>query len=112
MSQPELVKAYGGFRPADQEFYEALAAALLQAMPAENAFVELRGKMCVLSFEGVYFPLEEVLKAIGLHARSNTRGRLDYLDLENWRLVRHELAEGEIASHEADLNHVLDYSGF
>ena len=112
MSQPVLVKVYGGFRPATREFHDALASALPGAIPAEHIGLELDGEMCVLSFEGVYFPLEEVLAAISRHAGRDASGRLDYLDLENWRLVRHELAAGELSRHEADLNHVLDYSGF
>lgn len=112
MSQPVLVKVYGGFRPVTQEFHDALAVCLAEALPTGNALVGLRDEMCVISFEGVYFPLEAVLAAIARHALPETRGRLDYLDLENWRLYRHELAEGALCGNEADLNHVLDYSGF
>ncbi len=112
MSQPVLVKVYGGFRPVTPEFHAALTSALEGAIPADHIHIGLDGAMCVMSFEGVYFPLEDVLTAICRHAPRDATGRLDYIDLENWRLWRHEFAKGELSCHDADLNHVLDYSGF
>ena len=39
------------------------------------------------------------------------QGKLDVLDLENWRLTRHLFDQGRIRSSSAPLNNVLDYSG-
>lgn len=112
MSQPVLVKVYGGFKPAAPDLAQALESEINKAIPSENAHVSLAGDLCALSFEGIYFPLDEILEAIERHATSMTGGRLDVLDLENWRLYRHEIADGKMEVHQNNLDNVLDYSGF
>ena len=67
--------------------------------------------MARVSFEGVYFPVDEVLAALARHLRPEHQGKLDVLDLENWRLTRHLFDQGRIRSSSAPLNNVLDYSG-
>jgi hypothetical protein len=64
MSQPVLLKVYGGFMPASPRLHEALRQIAATALPAENVCVALDGDMASLSFEGIYFPLEETLEAI------------------------------------------------
>ena len=39
------------------------------------------------------------------------QGKLDVLDLENWRMTRHAFRDGVLHSSAAPLNNVLDYSG-
>lgn len=112
VSQPVLLKVYGGFKPASTALCAALAQIAASALPAENACVNLAGDLCSLSFEGIYFPIEEALTAIREHADAKTDGRLDVLDLENWTLCRHEIGGGKISTHSQGLNNVLDYSGF
>lgn len=112
MSQPTLIKAYGGFKPASPALAHALEDELGKAIPGENANISCTGDMCVLSFEGIYFPLDEILGAIAEYSTPMTGGRLDVLDMENWRLYRHEIAGGKIDVHENSLDNVLDYSGF
>lgn len=112
MSQPVLLKVYGGFMPASPRLHEALRQIAGTALPAENVCVALDGDMASLSFEGIYFPLEETLEAIREYANEETRGRLGVLDIENWTLCRHEINGKEISARSQGLNSVLDYSGF
>lgn len=112
MSQPVLLKVYGGLKPASPGLHEALLQIAATAQPSENACVALAGDMASLSFEGIYFPLEETLAAIREYASEETRGRLDVLDIENWTLCRHEINGREISARSRALNNVLDYSGF
>ena len=83
------------------------------AMPDENDLpvLELDGDMARISFEGTYFPLDDVLAALTAHLRAEHLGKLDVLDLEGWRLIRHTFAQGRVDVHSAPLNNVLDYSG-
>lgn len=81
-------------------------------MPAgEEEAVTLEGDLLRISFEGLYFPVEETLAAVAARLRPDQTGKLDVLDLENWRLERHVFADGRISSGAAPLNNVLDFSG-
>lgn len=110
MSQPVLIKTYGNIYPASKELLRELAARMQDAIPAGNVTVA-NGDMLLLSFEGIYFPLEEVLAGIERHITGQSAGKLDYLDLEAWRLTRFRIENGKISSSSAPLNNVLDYSG-
>lgn len=112
MSQPVLLKVYGGFKPASHKLHDALRQIAARAQPSENLCVALAGDMASLSFEGIYFPLQETLAAIRECADDKTVGRLDVLDIENWTICRHEIKGREIGTHSQNLNNVLDYSGF
>ena len=112
MSQPVLLKVYGNLFPADETDREALARACADRVPAADGEAVLReGDLVRISFEGLYFPAEDVLEAIAARLKPGQQGKLDVLDLEAWRLTRHLFAEGRITSRTAPLNNVLDFSG-
>ena len=106
MSQSPLCKAYGHVYPCGDALYGALARAVAGAMgqDEEEAVLVREGDMARISFEGIYFPVEEVVQALREHL-------LDYLDLEDWRLTRYRLEEGEVRPSSAPLNNVLAFSG-
>ena len=114
MNQDILLKVYGHIYPVDAEEYAALTAACAGAMPTTDdvPVLELDGDMARISFEGCYFPVDEVLVAIRARLRPQQCGKLDVLNLDAWRLTRHTFEGGAIHSHSAPLNNVLDYSGF
>lgn len=105
-----LVKVYGHVWPAGSAMLDALGAVLAPQADAAEV-LELDGDLLRLSFEGIYFPLEEVLEALVPHLGADSRGKIDYLDLDAWTLTRHSIAEGGVACSSASLNNVLDYSG-
>lgn len=113
MNRAPLLKVYGHVYPVSDALHAALEAACAGAMPddADEPALCREGDMSRISFEGVYFPVEETLEALKRHLRPEHQGKLDVLDLENWRLVRHVFAQGHIRSTSAPLNNVLDYSG-
>ncbi|MDE7371665.1 MAG: hypothetical protein K2N07_08010 [Desulfovibrio sp.] len=111
MSQPVLLKVYGNLFPADEADREALAQACAGRVPADGEAVLREGDLVRISFEGLYFPVEDVLEAIAARLKPGQQGKLDVLDLEAWRLTRHLFAEGRITSRTAPLNNVLDFSG-
>ncbi|WP_165075076.1 MULTISPECIES: hypothetical protein [unclassified Desulfovibrio] len=112
MSQPVLLKVYGNLFPAEEADREALAQACAGRVPAGDGEAVLReGDLVRISFEGLYFPVEDVLEAIAARLRPAQQGKLDVLDLEAWRLTRHLFAEGRFTSRTAPLNNVLDFSG-
>lgn len=107
-----LVKAYGHVYPAGSPLEDALRAALREALPDNDdvPLLERDGDMLRISFEGSYFPEEEVV-AVLRAAPGTLRGKLDVLDLERWRLTRHAFRDGILHTSAAPLNNVLDYSG-
>ena len=112
MSQPVLLKVYGNLYPADGADLEALARASASCVrDGTDEVVTLEGDLLRISFEGLFFPEEEVLAALAARLRPEQRGKLDVLDLEAWRLTRHLFADGRITSRAAPLNNVLDFSG-
>ena len=113
MSRQPLLKIYGHIYPADDALYAALAKACADALPDDDDIpvLERDGDMARISFEGTYFPLDEVLLALTTHILPAHKGKLDVLDMEGWKLTRHVLAGGSVHSSSAPLNNVLDYSG-
>ena len=113
MSRQPLLKVYGHIYPVDDALYEALEKACADAMPDEDDIpvLERDGDMARFSFEGAYFPLDSVLEALTAHMQTGHQGKLDVLDMEEWRLIRHTFIQGRMDVHSAPLNNVLDYSG-
>ncbi len=107
-----LVKVYGHVYPADASLETALRAALADALPDsdDEPLLDRVGDMLRISFEGSYFPEEEVVAALRA-AAGTLQGKMDVIDLEGWRLTRHSFHDGELRSRVAPLNNVLDYSG-
>ena len=112
MSQPVLLKVYGNLYPADAADLEALARAAASCVrEGPEEVVTLEGDLLRISFEGLFFPVDEVLEALAAVLRPEQKGKLDVLDLEAWTLTRHLFADGRISSRSAPLNNVLDFSG-
>ncbi|MBD5648182.1 MAG: hypothetical protein HDQ89_11485 [Desulfovibrio sp.] len=112
MSQPVLLKVYGNLYPADAADLEALVRASATCVQeGGDAVVTLAGDLVRISFEGLFFPVDDVLEALAARLTPGQKGKLDVLDLEAWRLTRHEFADGRITSRSAPLNNVLDFSG-
>lgn len=109
MSQPVLLKVYAGVAGATPEFARAAEDLCRTACPPENAVVLLNNGTLSLSFEGVWFPVAEFASLVG--ARPDLKGKLDALDLENWRLTRYQFQNGVATEKSAPLNDVLAYSG-
>ena len=111
-----LLKVYGHLYPCDQELEEELSLALEGAIANELSkdlpLLERDKDLIRLSFEGLYFPEEEVLEVIKKHLNPKQHGKIDFLLLDEWRLRRYFLEQGQISSRETSLNNVLDYSGF
>ena len=104
MMREPLLKVYGHVYPISDAFYADLDAACADAL-ADDADepVLCRGQVVESN--------SQVLAALARHLRPEHQGKLDVLDLENWRLTRHLFDQGRIRSSSAPLNNVLDYSG-
>ena len=113
MSRAPILKAYGHVYPVCDDFFADLTQACAGALPDDATEPVLRreGDLARFSFEGVYFPADEILAAVARHLQPKHQGKLDVLDLENWRLIRHVFAQGKIRVSAAPLNNVLEYSG-
>ena len=113
MTQMPLCKVYGHVYPLSEALYAALEASMSGCMGQETDDPALlrEGDMARVSFEGIHFPEEEVIAALRTHLTPAMQGKLDCLDLENWRLTRYRFEGGEVRTSAAPLNNVLDFSG-
>jgi len=103
-----LIKVYGSISNASPELF---AAALAMIEEQDEDAVELDGTFFTISFEGIYFMMDEFIDAIKPHLTKECSGRIDYIDVDEWRLTRFWLEGGLITQNTADLNHVMDHSG-
>ncbi len=108
---PVQVKVYGAFSPAPAECDPRVGAAGAGAVGQSEPWLFREGDQLRISFEGVWFPWEDVLEALGRCLGPEARGKLDVLDLDAWTLARHTLDERGFHSAVRPLNQVLDYSG-
>lgn len=115
MSQPILLKVYGNFSPASAAFANKLAECgpFAPALTDSAEVIRLEGNLLLISFEGSWFPVDEVVEIIRLWlpGAPNLEGKLDVLDLEEWTLSRYLARNGGLVLKRAPLNNVLDYSG-
>lgn len=111
-----LVKVYGNIYPTTAALRSELEKACEGLLPSDGAgpedtTVELEGDLLRISYEGVYFPVEDVLALIPPHLRPESQGKIDYIDLENWTLHRYSIHGMHIQYASASLNNVMDYAG-
>ncbi len=107
-----LVKVYAHVWPVHQQLYTVWQELLPQSsvMDAEEMLC-YEGDMLKLSYEGIYFPLDDFLESLHPFLHKESQGKLDYIDLEAWKLTRHKIQGKELVVSSASLNNVLDYSG-
>jgi len=112
-----LAKVYAAFSPAGAEALRSVEQAGARALGHEEQWLFLEGDLLRISWEGVYFPLEEALCALGDSLPLTAEGRLDYLDIEAWTLTRFiftvdsQAGKGVFSSSTRSLNQVLEYAG-
>lgn len=100
-----LVKVYGSLHPADEATLEALASV------TEPGQVEREGDLLRVAFEGIWFPIEDFMDALRPHLTDKSEGRIDFIDMDAWRLRRHVIKGTVVEVKENSLNNVLDFSG-
>lgn len=111
-----LQKVYAALAPAGPELEERLRLIIAGAQragfcPGANPedIIALQGDTLLISYEGMAFPLEEVLTAL---EGQKLTGKLDFLDLEAWTLTRHLWKEGQLTVRKGDLNAAMERNGF
>lgn len=111
MSQPVLLKVYGSIHPAEESLSNALSQIAANAIPYDGHIITVYKDIIGISFEGIYFPVDETLSTIKKYLHGNETGRLDILNLEEWKLQRHKIANGHISGQSVPLNNVLAAAG-
>lgn len=106
-----FMKVYGAFHPTDQRVDTALLSLQPQIM-GDSAWFYRTNDMINISYEGIWFPVDDALDLLTKNLSPESTGKLDVLDLDAWTLTRHQWQGGQFQSSPArDLNSVLDYSG-
>ena len=108
---PVQIKVYGAFSPVGEDVAARVAAAGNGAVGQDEPWLLREGDLLRISFEGIWFPWEDVWDALRETLDPAARGKLDVLDLDAWTLTRHTLDERGFHVSTRPLNHVLDYSG-
>ncbi|MBQ7585486.1 MAG: hypothetical protein IJU40_04470 [Desulfovibrionaceae bacterium] len=110
------LKVYGNIFPASKTLEDdlslALESAIIDTISLDVPLIELEKDLLRISFEGSYFPEEEVISVIQKHLTQEQQGKLDFLDIAAWHMRRYIFNKGQIEKRETSLNQVLDYSGF
>ena len=133
-----LIKVYAAFYPLPESLCPAtlereLLALMAVPQPVDIPVAFREGDMARISFEGVYFPVDEALEIMERHFRQaelaaaggifcqadpemhppllRIEGKLDVLDLEAWTLTRYLWKESRLCPASRSLDHVLAYSG-
>ncbi len=108
--RPILVKVYGNLFPVPRECY-SLCEAVLQAWNLEDIedILFYEKDMVRFSFEGDFFPCDEIVEVLKSFDNSQTEGKLDCIDVEEWTLTRHFFKKDEeYRVNTASLNHALE----
>ncbi|MEG2172109.1 MAG: hypothetical protein RRY29_02475 [Desulfovibrionaceae bacterium] len=109
-----LVKVYGNLYPASQKLFCALQEACRAGCIQENndvPVISLNGDLLCVSYEGVFFPLDNVLEVLVPLLQPDMQGKIDYIDLEAWTLTRHSVEGTRLHVSAVPLNNVMDYAG-
>ncbi len=109
--RPVLVKVYGFLRPVSRNELAELREALALVDAEAGEVLTLNGELMNISYEGTFFPLDDFLLAAAPMAQRGCHGKIDYLDLEAWKLRRYICENGSFQGKERDLNSVMEYSG-
>ncbi len=112
MGSGPIAKIYAAFSPAPASCRDAVETAGRGAMGHDAPWLFLEGDLLRISWEGIWFPVDEVLAALSARLPRDAGGRLDHLDLEAWTLTRCRFEDGVFTRATRDLNSVMDYSGF
>lgn len=105
----EPCKTYGHLFPADLHAVEAVNAVCRDWNMPECT--ELDGDIFRISFEGVFFPLDDVLEALKPLLLPGSAGKIDLIDMEAWTLTRAAFSGTQVTVKTVGLNHVMAYSG-
>lgn len=114
-----IIKAFGYFEPAAEECLQELHS-LCQAWYLDEQVFTLQGNGLHIYHEGEYFPDEEVSAVLAKYLTENSRGKLDIIDYEAWKLRRYflemqyqrmeDLAKGIVYSRSSSLDYALEAS--
>lgn len=109
--RPVIVKVYGFLVPATKECLTRLQALDITANDEDVEVFTLDNGLLNISFEGVYFPQGEVLEILTAELGGQSKGKLDYIDVEGWTLERHSISGKNIEVGKRSLNNILEFSG-
>ena len=108
------LKVYASFYPLAPEEVEALGDALDGLAPlvmGDASTVFREGDMIRISYEGLYYPVDDALDVLEELLPATAQGRLDAIDMEGWTITRYLYAGGKRTHNTRSLNDILDHSG-
>ena len=106
-----LVKVYAGLHPADAACADSVRRAGAAALHGNGGVWLFHERdLLRISFEGLFFPEDEVLAALDACLPAHAQGKLDVLDMEGWELRRYAREDGAFRLVRRGLNQVLEYS--
>ncbi len=105
------VKIYGHLYPVPEECFK-MALDVVNSWHLKDDFgeiVEYTKDMINISYEGDFFPCDEIIEILKSFHNETTQGKLDCINVEKWTLNRHFFELGkEYRQNTASLNHALE----
>lgn len=105
-----LCRVWGNLVPADDKICNVVNDIMRDWCLSPCA--KLDGDILNFFYEGVVFPLDEILEKIQLALDLESSGKIDLCDLEKWTLTRATFQGKKILLASSGLNNVLAYSGY
>ncbi len=107
-----LVKVYGDLSPVPYSIVAELQAhfPMSEIMEPEEMLIHQQDFLR-LAFEGIYFDMDDILPIIHTYLTPQSAGKIDYLDLDAWRMTRYVIKGTTISISSVGLNNVMDYAG-
>ncbi len=113
MSQDILIKVYGHVWPVKNNLAPILEPCFIFGQNlSKSEMLVFENDMLRLSFEGIYFDIDELISLLKPSLTEQCQGKVDYIDLEAWSLTRYIIQGTKIITSMVSLNAVMDYSGF
>ncbi len=105
--RPVIMKVYGNLYPVDKTCFEEVEQVLTAWNIEDSVFYEK--DMVRISYEGEYFPCDEVSEILKSYHAETTEGKLDCMDLEEWTLARYSFKKNkEYKYNKATLDKALE----
>ncbi len=111
-----LVKVYGQLESQDEqmlnECYNSLQK-ICESWYLDAEIIDLDNGLLQISHEGEYFPIAEVAEVLQKCISEQSKGKLDYINLEDWTLTRyfldyeHNKNQTELYFRKSSLNHAI-----
>ncbi|MDK2920774.1 MAG: hypothetical protein PWR24_331 [Desulfonauticus sp.] len=67
-----------------------------------------KNRLDFFSWDNFYFDLEDLLKSLSQHLSPQAKGQIDYIDYEEWKMLRIEIKNGQMKQYPIYIDKALE----